>query len=58
MESTAFEVGSKVRKAIREMGGEMPENLPAEEAIQKIKSDLKKTNRHFEKNDRVVLEEK
>ena len=57
LESTAFEVGKKVRQAIREMGGEMPEHLPSEEAIQKIRSDLKKTNKHFEKNDRIPLKD-
>ncbi len=33
---THFEVGQKVRKTIEEIGGTMPENLPAEESIQKL----------------------
>lgn len=37
-----YEVGSKVRKAIEEIGGTMPENLPAEESIKKLESKKKK----------------
>lgn len=33
---THFEVGKKVRKTIQELGGAMPENLPAPESIKKI----------------------
>jgi DNA-damage-inducible protein D len=33
---THFEVGKKVRQTIRELGGTMPESLPAEENIKKI----------------------
>ncbi|HLW41241.1 MAG TPA: hypothetical protein VKY82_02600, partial [Flavobacterium sp.] len=33
---THYEVGKKVRKTIQELGGEMPENLPAPESIKKI----------------------
>lgn len=33
---THFEVGSKVRKTIDELGGTMPENLPAADSIKKI----------------------
>jgi len=33
---THFDVGAKVRKTIKELGGAMPENLPASEAIQKV----------------------
>ena len=39
---THFEVGQKVRKTIKELGGEMPENLPAVESITKIKKKDKK----------------
>jgi len=35
---THFEVGAKVRKTIRELGGTMPESLPAAESIKKIKA--------------------
>lgn len=34
---THFDVGSKVRQTIQDLGGEMPENLPTEESIQKLK---------------------
>jgi len=33
---THFEVGAKVRKTIEELGGTMPEDLPAAESIKKI----------------------
>ncbi len=33
---THYEVGKKVRKTIRELGGTMPENLPAAESIKKL----------------------
>ena len=31
-----FEVGKKVRKTIRELGGTMPENLPSAESIKRL----------------------
>ncbi len=36
------EIGKKVRKAIQDIGGTMPENLPAEESIKKIETKIKK----------------
>lgn len=44
---THFEVGKKVRKTIQELGGTMPENLPAAESIKKIekKKEPKKLNK-------------
>lgn len=33
---THYEVGKKVRKTIQELGGTMPENLPAAESIKKV----------------------
>ena len=40
---THYEVGKKVRKTIQELGGTMPENLPAAESIKKLdKKDLRK----------------
>lgn len=33
---THFEVGKKVRKTIQELGGEMPENLPAADSIKQL----------------------
>ena len=38
---THYEVGAKVRKTIREIGGTMPENLPATESIKKVERRLK-----------------
>ena len=37
---THFEVGLKVRSAIKEIGGTMPENLPAAESIKKVQKKL------------------
>ncbi|MEO8383474.1 MAG: DNA damage-inducible protein D [Acidobacteriota bacterium] len=37
-ERTHFEVGKKVRKAIEDIGGTMPENLPPETPIKKLKT--------------------
>lgn len=34
---THFEVGKKVRQTIKELGGTMPEDLPTEESIKKLK---------------------
>lgn len=39
---THFEVGKKVRQTIKEIGGTMPENLPAEKSIKQIESKEKK----------------
>ncbi len=39
---THFEVGVKVRRAIKEIGGTMPENLPIAESIKKVQKKLKK----------------
>lgn len=36
-----FDVGQKVRKTIKEIGGTMPENLPAEKHIREIKKEEK-----------------
>jgi DNA-damage-inducible protein D len=38
---THYEVGKKVRKTIRELGGTMPENLPTTESIKKTERKLK-----------------
>ncbi len=40
---THFEVGQKVRKAIKEIGGTMPEDLPVAENIKKIEAKSKKS---------------
>jgi DNA-damage-inducible protein D len=39
-----FEVGKKVRRTIKELGGTMPEGLPVPESIKKLKKLIKKTN--------------
>lgn len=39
---THREIGKKVRKAISDIGGTMPENLPAEQSIKKVQTHLKK----------------
>jgi DNA-damage-inducible protein D len=38
--TTHFEVGKKVRQTIQELGGEMPENLPTEVSILKVRKQL------------------
>ena len=37
---THYEVGKKVRKTIQELGGTMPENLPATESVKKLEKKL------------------
>jgi len=37
-----YEVGKKVRQTIEELGGTMPENLPAAESIKKLESKKKR----------------
>ncbi len=41
---THYEVGKKVRQTIREIGGEMPENLPSAENVKKIERRLSTEN--------------
>jgi len=38
---THFMVGGKVRQTIKDIGGELPENLPAEKHIKEVKKELK-----------------
>ncbi|MCX6719301.1 MAG: DNA damage-inducible protein D [Candidatus Taylorbacteria bacterium] len=42
---THFEIGGKVRKAIKDMGGEMPENLKAEKHIREARREVKMITR-------------
>jgi DNA-damage-inducible protein D len=42
---THYEVGAKVRQTIRELGGTMPENLPAAESIKAVESKKRKALR-------------
>jgi len=46
-----FEVGQKVRNTIRNIGGTMPENLPAMDSIGKAKTRLKKAEKKRLKSD-------
>ncbi|MFH0792030.1 MAG: DNA damage-inducible protein D [bacterium] len=39
--NTHFMVGGKVRQTIKEIGGELPENLPTEKHIREVKRELK-----------------
>ena len=39
---THFEIGVKVRRAIKEIGGTMPENLPTAESIKIVQKKLNK----------------
>lgn len=49
---THYDVGKKVRKTIAEIGGEMPENLPAADSIKKIeKVQQPKQIKHGKKRD-------
>lgn len=41
---THKEIGAKVRKAIRDIGGTMPENLPVTDSIKKLENRQKKLN--------------
>lgn len=47
---THFGVGKKVRQTIEELGGTMPEDLPSEESIKKIKSSKQKALKKNTKN--------
>jgi DNA-damage-inducible protein D len=58
LEAAAADIGRTVRNAIKEAGGTMPENLAPQTDINKIKSDLKKTNRIFGKSDKKLVEYK
>ncbi|MCX5999279.1 MAG: DNA damage-inducible protein D, partial [Chloroflexi bacterium] len=48
---THREVGAKVRQTIRELGGTMPEDLPAVESIKKIET---KQRRQLGKADKIA----
>lgn len=41
---THYEVGAKVRKTIQELGGTMPEKLPAADSIKKVEKAIEKKN--------------
>ncbi len=48
---THHEVGAKVRQTIRELGGTMPENLPAAQSIKAVESKKRKSLRHKPKGE-------
>jgi DNA-damage-inducible protein D len=48
---THHEVGAKVRQTIRELGGTMPENLPAAESIKTVEPKKRKSLRHKPKGE-------
>lgn len=52
LERTAEGVGKQVRKAIRDIGGTMPERLAPEDDISKAKSEIRKVGREFKKLDK------
>jgi len=58
LENAALNVGKTVREAIIKTGGTMPEDLPSEVNIKKIKSDLNKTSKVFGKEDKKKIEQK
>ena len=47
---THYEVGAKVRQTIKDIGGDMPETLPAEEDIKKVGRRLQKAIKNSTKN--------
>ncbi len=51
LEAAAEDVGRKVRKTIKDIGGTMPENLPASPDIRQVQKNLKSAHRTFKKLD-------
>ncbi|MCK4562654.1 MAG: DNA damage-inducible protein D, partial [Flavobacteriaceae bacterium] len=47
---THYEVGKKVRKTIKELGGTMPEDLPATESIKKVERKIEKEKKKLGNN--------
>lgn len=52
LENTALNVGQDVRNVMIKRNGKKPEDLPIEEDIKKVKSELKKTKRRLEIRDK------
>lgn len=53
-----YEVGSKVRKAIKDIGGTMPENLPTpKKSIKQIEKEHMKRLKKKAKNNKLILDE-
>lgn len=53
LENAAYSVGRMVRNVLKENGSTLPEELPTAQDIKLIKGDLKRTNRAFDKRDRI-----
>lgn len=53
LENAAYNVGRMVRNVLKENGSTLPEDLPPMQDIKNIKSDLKKTDKAFKKQDAV-----
>ncbi|WP_419797242.1 MAG: BRO family protein [Terasakiella sp.] len=53
LENAAYVVGKKVRKAMLDLSGTAPEDLPPSHDIKTVKSDLKKTQKEFLKEDKL-----
>ena len=53
LEDAAYNVGRMVRNVLKENGSTLPEQLPPSQDIKQIKSDLKKTNKAFNKKDKL-----
>ncbi len=51
LENAAYDVGRMVRNVLQENGSTLPEYLPPMQDIKNIKSDLKKTDKAFKKQD-------
>ena len=47
---THYKVGKKVRKTIKELGGTMPENLPASDSIKKVEHKVKQKKTKLSKS--------
>ena len=54
--TTHYEVGKKVRQTIQELGGTMPENLPATESVKKLEKKSQKLDSPDEKDFRMKVE--
>ena len=52
LEAAAHSVGRQVRQAIRNIGGTMPETLPAAQDIKSVKKELKQTHRELQRMDK------
>ncbi len=50
---THFMVGGKVRQTIKDIGGELPENLPPEKHIRELKKEERKSKQLKEKNNAI-----